>query len=292
MRSARYRGSPWASESNQGEAGVVWRPGRSGVSPAQERSRRPAGERQEHLLSSWIPLGVEPDLRPVAIESKTSQEICRRDHRGAIEGEILKPPGADLTHPDVELSSLVGDERDEPAIGRNVGLLFRALPVGDPRERGVGERVPGDLDGYAAPGFPRDHSRGERHQRHPWQPFQPGVRRSGAALPARLESPGALRRSRRSRSGRHRYLSGAASDPSPGSGAGAVESAQVSRPAAPTSPARARGSSRSSPRSCRRQTPRARSASRRGRSRTPRCRCACRPAVRAPVRDSCRRRCR
>ena len=61
------------------------------------------------------------------------------------------------------------------------------------------------------------------------------------------------RRSRRSRSGRRRCLAGAASDPLPGNGSGAVESAQVSRRAAPTSPARARGSSRSSPRPCRRR---------------------------------------
>ncbi len=207
-----------------------------------------------------------------------------------VEREVVERPGAHLTHPDVELSSPVGDEGHEPAVGRNLGVLFRALPVRDARERGVGERVL--LGGRCrASGLPRADRRAEHRERDPRQPRRATPCQARAA-PASRSRPAALRRSRRSRSGRRRCLSGAASDPSPGSGAAAVESTQVSRRAAPTSPARARGSSRSSPRPCRPQTSRARSTSRRGRSRRPRCRCACRPAVRVPARGSCRRRCR
>ena len=54
---------------------------------------------------------------------------------------LSKLAGAQLTHPDVELSGLVGEEGDEPAVGRDFGVLFRALPIRDARERGVGERV-------------------------------------------------------------------------------------------------------------------------------------------------------
>ena len=64
----------------------------------------------------------------------------------------------------------------------------------------------------------------------------------------------------------------------------------ASRPAAPSSPARASGLRRSRLTSSRRQTRAAPSASRRARSRTPRCPSACRPAARAPAPGSCRRR--
>ena len=275
---------------DQGESGVVRRPGRSGEPAPQERSRCAAGERQEHLLASRISQGIEPDLRPVAVEPQTSQEICRRDHGGAIRGEILKRPGADLTQPDVKLSVPVGDERDKPAIGRDVRLLLAAAPISEPSECRVGERVAGDLDGYSASGLPRRHSRGEREQRHPRQTFQPGVRRSGACPGTSVwstssiasisirASPISLRRCFesffRQRIRSRRIGAGVAAGR-------ADQSGSRSRIFAIAVRDRLAGI-----------TPRARSPSRTARSQMPRYPCACRLVVPAPARGSCRRRSR
>ena len=101
-------------------------------------------------------------------------------------------------------------------------MLFRALPVRDARERGVGERV---LRRDRRPGAgPPTRRRPRRARRaRPTAATSCDAWRERAALASRSR-PAAPRRSRRSRSGRHRCLAGAASDPSRDSGAAAVES--------------------------------------------------------------------
>ena len=64
-------------------------------------------------------------------------EIQRRDVRR----EVDKTPGAHLAQPEVELAVAVGEEGDEPPVGRNFGGRFRALPIREARELGVGQRV-------------------------------------------------------------------------------------------------------------------------------------------------------
>ena len=54
--------------------------------------------------------------------------------------EIYETSGANLAHPEVELPVAVGEERDEPPIGRNFGAAFRALPIREARELSVGQR--------------------------------------------------------------------------------------------------------------------------------------------------------
>ena len=156
------------------ELGVLRRPGGSGVAGSQERSRCPTGQRHENLLSRGIAVETEPDLRALVIEPEASQEVPGRHHRADVFREVLEVSGAELADPHVELSEAVGDEGHEPAVGRDLRLLFGAVPVRDPRERGVGERV--RLRCRRAQGRPRDDSRGERDDR---QPRRGGSRRSG-----------------------------------------------------------------------------------------------------------------
>ena len=74
---------------------------------------------------------------------------------------LTKRPGADLAHPEVELSGAVGQERDEPPIGRNLGAAFRPLPIREAREPCVGQR---GIDRYCAPGQPTRNGRQQAQQ--------------------------------------------------------------------------------------------------------------------------------
>src|SRR5688572_18612566 len=111
------------------ELGVVGRPGGSGVAPGEERSRRPTAHRHENLLSCGIAVETEPYLRTVAIEPKASQEVPGRQQGGSVGREVREGSGTKLTDPDVELPQPVADESHKPAVRRDFGLLFRALPV-------------------------------------------------------------------------------------------------------------------------------------------------------------------
>ena len=161
-------------------------------------------------------------------------------------------PVPSLTDPDVELSILVGEEGHEPAVGRDFGLLFSAVPIRDARERGVGERVL--LRSLAA----------RRASHVPTATASTTSATQGSQVVA---APGTSERHQRRGRARQHFVDrvdldpdvtdisqALSSGPSPGSGAAAVEWTPASWRAGPTSQARARGSSRSSPRPCRPQT--------------------------------------
>ena len=59
-----------------------------------------------------------------------------------------------------------------------------------PRERRVGERVPGDLCGTGPPRFPRDHSRGERYQCAPTAAIATRRSPERAGAPVTVGAPG------------------------------------------------------------------------------------------------------
>ena len=290
VRSARNKGSPSVAV-NVDETSVVSRPGWSGVGPCQERSRRAAGQRNEDFGSPGIAGTIEPDLRPVAIEPEASQDVPGRHHRGDVEREIVELPGAQLTDPDVELPSRSATK----ATNLPSGEISACSSV--PSQFVTRENV------ALASGFSPTLRR-RRPSRFPHDRYR---RRARRAPPTAATSQRARRSGRLGRRGRPRQhlVDRVDLDPDVADIPQALlrilrqtaeqepsNRLRASQPAAPTSPARARGSSRSSPRPCRRQTRRARSTSRRARTRRPRCRCACRPAGRAPARDSCRRRCR
>ena len=100
--------------------------------------------------------------------------------------EIAKTPAADLAQPDVELTSLVGDEGHELPVGRNFPAPFRAFPVREARELGVGERVL--RRGRRAPGPHSPTPRRARRAR-PTAATSCGSSRSGGATVA-PDAPG------------------------------------------------------------------------------------------------------
>ena len=158
---------------------------------------------------------------------------------------LLNSPGAQLTHPDVELAQACRRRRPRTCRRARSRPALRVPSQFVTRENvalasGFRHAVP---PGAVPPTSER--TGGDHDERHPRQPCRAAPAASGRDASSRPR-PAALRPSRRSRSGRRRYPSAASSDPSSGSGAAAVESAPASRPAEPTSPARARGSWRSS----------------------------------------------
>ena len=111
MRSAMYRGSPFAMESMKAsralfgdQDGVEWprrRKGR-GVPPVKGMSI---------LLSPGFPLGLNQISDPSPLNPRLRRRFPGVCIERAITSKVIEPPSPDLTHPDVELSSLVGDER-------------------------------------------------------------------------------------------------------------------------------------------------------------------------------------
>ena len=140
MWSAMDKGSPVVG-ADVDEMGVVWRPRWRGFARAQERSRQPPVSGMSTLCLPGLPERLNQISDPSPVNPRLRRRFPGVNIGGMSSVRLAKLPGAHLTHPDVELSGLVGEEGHEPAVGRDFGSLFRALPIRDLRERGVRERV-------------------------------------------------------------------------------------------------------------------------------------------------------
>ena len=129
------------------EPGAIGRPGGRVGALAQERPRRAAGQRHEQLRFPVSPMPMNQISAPSPEKPKLRRMRRRRRQRRDVSREVDETSGAHLAHPEVELTVAVGEERDEPAVGRNLGAAFGALPIGEARELRVGQRV---IDGGGA----------------------------------------------------------------------------------------------------------------------------------------------
>ena len=190
---------------------------------------------------------------------------------------LRKSAGADLCQPDVERPLAIRPERHEPAVPRNRRAALGSFEVRDAAEDGVFQRV----------SQRRPQRLKKPHTRNRSSPDERGGDHAENAPPAADLPPALLggrgrRRRRALRLGVLQFQSGVA-DVAQSAREILLEASfeqlasgvRGRRPAAQTSPARARECGRRYPWTCRLQTAVARTASRTGHTRTPRCRCAC-----------------
>ena len=185
------------------------------VSPRNARGVPPMQRHEPHSPSAGS--AAEPDLRSVAREPDRSHATVSGGCSSMPGVRLTKRPGAHLAQPDVVLTVAVGQERDEPAVGRDrrrplpcpaksVKRVNCALASGFSRTarraRGaVPYADPADASAtIAAAACPRPRGGG-------------CARRAIAALRGRVST------SRRARSARRRCRAAGASDPSRGSAA-------------------------------------------------------------------------
>ena len=102
---------------SSGEPFTIRRPYWSGGVRAQERSRRTAEYRHQHLRHRWPRPAPEPDFRAVAGEPELPEHVRNAGfERIDVERQVTEIAGAELVQPQIELTGSVGEKDDEPSV--------------------------------------------------------------------------------------------------------------------------------------------------------------------------------
>ncbi len=94
---------------------------------------------------------VEPDLRAVSRESELAHDGAAAGERRKVARQVVVDAGTHLTDPEVEFAVLIGQERHEFSVRRDLRAFLRALPVREVREARVEEGIV-DVRGRTMPG--------------------------------------------------------------------------------------------------------------------------------------------